>query len=171
MCASLAFQERRIAGRAPGYDADGMDVAVSKRSREHGLVLLIALALPAALFAVTRLLLHPDPRGWGTHEQLGFKPCFPMAHWNVPCPGCGVTTALALLARGDLLAALRTQPFGLVVATTALGGAFWALSGHVRGRDLAGELAQVAWKRWGRVLATLAVLAWLYKLAVVRMGP
>jgi hypothetical protein len=137
------------------------------RSREHWIVLACALALPVALLVLGGAL-RPDPRGWGTHEQLGFRPCFPMRHWNFPCPGCGVTTSIALVAHGAPLAALRTQPFGLVALGAALVAAGWALTGHARGRDLHGELPRAAWRRWISLLATLALLAWCYKLALTR---
>lgn len=137
------------------------------RSREHRLVLLLALAAPLALLALGRLL-EPDPRGWGTHEQLGFRACYPMAHWNVPCPGCGVTTAVALALHGAPLASLRAQPLGLVTLAGAGLVALWALRGHARGRDLFAELPGLPWKRLGAGLGALAACAWLYKLALVR---
>lgn len=144
-----------------------MHSARSARSREHWIVLLCALALPLALLVLGRFL-SPDPRGWGTHEQLGFQACLPMSLWNIPCPGCGVTTAIALAAHGQPLAGLRAQPFGLVVLAAAAGAALWATVGHARGRDLHREFARVAWRRWGSALATLGLLAWLYKLGLVR---
>ena len=137
------------------------------RSREHGIVLLLALAAPLALLALG-LFLEPDPRGWGTHEQLGFRPCWPMTHWNVPCPGCGVTTAVALAAHGRPLESLRTQPFGLVLLAGALSMSLWALAGHVQRRDRYADLSGLPWKRLGSTLALLASFAWLYKLALVR---
>ena len=144
-----------------------MEATRLARSREHWLVLACALALPLALLVLGGLL-RPDPRGWGTHEQLGFRPCLPMRKWNFPCPGCGVTTSIALVAHGSLLAALRAQPFGLVAFVTSLAGAAWGLVGHARGRDLRAELPRVVTRRSVSVLATLALLAWIYKIAVVR---
>ena len=61
-------------------------------------------------------------------------------------------------------------PFGLVVLVAALSAALWALAGHARGRDLHADLTSLRWKRIGRVLALLALLAWLYKLALARDG-
>src|SRR5262245_51976245 len=144
-----------------------MESARLARSRGHWGLLAGALALPVALLVLARFL-HPDPRGWGTHEQLGFRPCLPMRLWNFPCPGCGVTTSIALAAHGRPLAALYTQPFGLVALATALVGAGWAIVGHARGRDLQAELPRVDWRRWGARLVTLALLAWCYKIALVR---
>lgn len=136
-------------------------------SREHHLVLVACLAAPVALF-VLGLALRPDPRGWGTHEQLGFRPCYPMSRWNLPCPGCGVTTSVALVARGEILAALRTQPLGPLVVLAALAGAGWALHGHWRARALAGELARLPWGVLARIAGALTLLAWLYKAATTR---
>lgn len=128
------------------------------------LLLATSLLAPLVLFALGRFL-EPDPRGWGTHEQLGFRPCWPMTHWNVPCPGCGVTTAVALAAHGRVLDSLRAQPFGLVLLAGMLTATLWALAGHLCGRDLHAELPRLPWKAFAKVLAWLALLAWLYTLA------
>ncbi|HEX6881758.1 MAG TPA: DUF2752 domain-containing protein [Planctomycetota bacterium] len=141
-----------------------------RRSREHALVLVALLAAPLVLLGLGRAL-EPDPRGWGTHEQLGFRPCTPMTRWNVPCPGCGVTTALALSARGAVPAAFRTQPLGPLLVLASLAAAGWALAGHRRGRDLADELAGLRWRFLAGLSGLLLLLAWLYKLAVVRGWP
>ncbi len=137
------------------------------RSREHWVVLGCALLAPLALGTLA-LVLEPDPRGWGTHEQLGFRPCFPMQHWNLPCPGCGVTTAITLAARGHVLAALRTQPFGPLLVAASLGFLVWSLALHLARRDLWSELRR--WNAravWTALLAP-ALLAWLYKMALTR---
>jgi hypothetical protein len=146
---------------------DAVETVRPQRSHEHALVLVLCLAAPVALLALG-LFLEPDPRGWGTHEQLGFQPCWPMTHWNVPCPGCGVTTAVALAAHGQPLESLRVQPFGLVVLLAGCAAALWALVQHRRGMDLYCALSTVPWKRWGGMLATTVLLAWAYKLARVR---
>lgn len=130
-------------------------------------MLVLCLAAPLALLGLGRAL-RPDPRGWGTHEQLGFRSCYPMSHWNVPCPGCGVTTSVALVARGELGSALRAQPLGPLLVLATLGGAGWALIGHQRGRDLGDELARLRWRRVARLAALALALAWAFKLAVVR---
>ncbi len=132
-------------------------------------MLLVALSAPLFLLGLG-LFLEPDARGWGTHEQLGFRPCWPMRQWNLPCPGCGVTTAVTLAAHGRPLASLRTQPFGLVLFAATLAAAAWALAGHARGRDLYAELPGLPWKRLVVLFGALALLAWLYKLALARGG-
>src|SRR3954447_16098360 len=37
--------------------------------------------------------LRPDPRGMGTHQQLGLPPCTFYLYTDVPCPSCGMTTS------------------------------------------------------------------------------
>ena len=130
-------------------------------------MLVACLAAPLALFVLGRAL-EPDPRGWGTHEQLGFQPCWPMAHWNVPCPGCGVTTAVALAMHGRPMESLATQPFGAVLIAGTVAAAVWALASHAGGRDLAVALPHRPWKRLGSAFALLALLGWGYKLARAR---
>ena len=130
-------------------------------------MLSFMLALPLGLVALGAVL-EPDPRGWGTHEQLGFQPCWPMSSLDTPCPGCGVTTAIALAVHGQPWASFLTQPFGWVALVGALTGAWWALRAHVRERDLFAELPYQPWKRVGLVLGSAMLAAWLYKLALVR---
>src|SRR5262249_29566763 len=61
---------------------------------------------------VTSFVLIPDPRGFGTHEQLHLPPC--LFHWltGAPCPACGLTTSFAYLAKGQFWMGLKTHPMG-----------------------------------------------------------
>jgi hypothetical protein len=140
---------------------------VRERSKEHWIVLALAWIALAGTFSAGAVL-EPDPRGWGTHQQLGFRPCLPMVLWNVPCPGCGVTTAVALAVHGEARASLRAQPFGLVTLGVLAAFAVWSSAQHVRGRDVWLESKRIAWKRWGSLLGTAALVAWVYKIALVR---
>jgi hypothetical protein len=54
--------------------------------------------------------LQPDPRGFGTHQQLGFPPCSFRLIFGQICPTCGGTTCFALFVRGEWQAALRANP-------------------------------------------------------------
>lgn len=142
----------------------------SRRTAEHRL-LVGAVVLGLLALVGLGVFLEPDARGYGTHERLGFAPCLPMERWNVPCPGCGVTTAVTHAAHGELGASLRVQPFGLLLFVGSLGFAGWALTAHLRGRDLWLELRALprrGWARVGGVVGVLFVAAWVYKLAAVR---
>jgi hypothetical protein len=109
--------------------------------------------------------LTPAEAGHGTHEQVGLPACVWPVVFGVPCPTCGMTTAFARAADGDLLGSLRAQPFGFLLAL-GTAGAFWvALYGSVGG-SRAGEVYGTMLRPkvlWG--LAALAAAAWAYKIA------
>jgi hypothetical protein len=67
-----------------------------------------------AVLGVSRFL-TPDPRGFGTHEQLGMLPCASMKLFNIPCPFCGMTTSFSLMAHGNFEAAFWNQPAALML--------------------------------------------------------
>ena len=135
------------------------------RSYEHWLLLAGGLASPLVLLGM-RLFFEPDPRGHGTHEQLGLRPCWTMEAFEVPCPGCGVTTATTLAVRGRLLESLETQPLGVVMIALGLVTTVWSVRGHARGRDLwRDELRGPRAWRVGGALLVLMTLAWIWKLA------
>lgn len=65
--------------------------------------------------------LNPDPRGHGTHEQLGWgkfrlAPCGMVISTGYPCPTCGMTTAFAYTMRGNWVRAVAAQPSGFLLA-------------------------------------------------------
>ncbi|MCB9881574.1 MAG: DUF2752 domain-containing protein [Planctomycetes bacterium] len=103
---------------------------------------LAGLALLVWLFVAT----DPDPRGFGTHEQLGMQPCsWPMLYGE-PCPTCGVTTAASLVAHLRPIEAMRVQPFGAVLALGLIVFLIAAGSYAIRGQSL---VARVALWPWG----------------------
>ena len=137
------------------------------KSIEHWLILGAALVGIAAL-VVLGVWLDPDPRGFGTHEKLGLPPCTPMHLWNVPCPGCGVTTAVSLAAHGHLWPAFTTQPFGLLIAIGIPLFVLWCVVHTLRGRDLNHEVGRMRVGLLWIGVAAVMVASWGYKLAVVR---
>lgn len=60
--------------------------------------------------------LEPDPRGFGTHQQLGLPGCSFRMLTGISCPHCGMTTSFAWLVRGDLPASIRANPGGILLA-------------------------------------------------------
>jgi len=143
--------------------------AAPRRGAAHACVLALACLAPLALFALA-LLLEPDARGFGTHEQLGAGPCPPLARWNVPCPGCGVTTAFVHAAQGEPWRALSAQPLGFALALAAALAAPLALVLHLRGRDLGLLAARALASRAPFALALFVAACWLYKIARVQLG-
>jgi hypothetical protein len=102
------------------------------------------LALLAAAAWMT-----PDPRGHGTHQQLGLFPCTFEVLFGLPCPTCGMTTAWAHLVRGQLIGAFRANVGGTLLAVAAAVGAPWLLASAVRGRWL-------GWRPSGNLVAIVA---------------
>ena len=74
--------------------------------------------------------------------------CLFRAVTGVPCPGCGLTRAIARLARGDLAQAVTLHPLAPLLAAEAVGA--WGLWGLV----LAGWVRKPAER-------PLLVLLWL----------
>ncbi|HEY2158660.1 MAG TPA: DUF2752 domain-containing protein, partial [Isosphaeraceae bacterium] len=117
--------------RSPGITAGG---GIGRRAGEDsprlgaiaraGLLALAAVLI--GLFA-TAGRLSPDPRGYGTHEQLGLSPCAILRLTGRPCPTCGMTTSFAWLARGDPARAWRANPAGLLAAVVGAGLVPWLL--------------------------------------------
>ncbi len=110
---------------------------------------------------------EPDPRGLGTHEQLGARPCSMIRWFDLPCPGCGVTTSVTLATHGDFWASFANQPFGFLAF--ALGALFslWAPIAHFLGRNLYLDLMRVLSKRVMLGLLLFVLAAWIYKMRLM----
>ncbi|MBK7406051.1 MAG: DUF2752 domain-containing protein [Phycisphaerales bacterium] len=126
----------------------------------------LALALCAACVVLLSVAawLRPSPEGHGTHEQLGLPPCAWAEAFGKPCATCGMTTAFACAAHGDLVGSARVQPFGfllsLLVAATAWG------AGHVAatGSRLGESAVRLLTPRVAIGLVGLLLAAWAYKM-------
>jgi hypothetical protein len=134
--------------------ADGL-----ARRRWAGGAMALGAALPLGLAAA----LTPAEGGLGTHEQLNLPPCSWISMADLPCPTCGMTTAFAHAADGNLPASFMAQPLGFLLAlATAMAlflGTYVALTGSLILRH-AGRLLtpRAAW-----AFAALAMLAWGFK--------
>ncbi len=135
------------------------------RSALHWPAFALAWALPLVLFLLRRFT-EPDPSGAATHEQLGLDPCRFRQLFEVPCPGCGVTTAVSHVAHGEPLQALLTQPLGFVIGLLALLLPLVASLRVLAGADLGADLTRVARPRLAIFAAALVLGAWAYKLSV-----
>ncbi len=121
------------------------------------------------LFAVASRL-EPATDGVGTHEQLGLVPCGMMMNLGVPCPTCGMTTAFAHAARGQLASAFHAQPAGLALAI-AIGLAAIAAGGTL----VTGRTYRVNWFRLspagiGFGVIGLLLFGWVYKIVTTLVG-
>lgn len=120
----------------------------------------VGIAASVAFGALARI--QPDPRGYGSHEQLGMDACSWPVVYGIPCPTCGCTTAACLLVHGRIVEAFATQPFGAAVAAFGTLVGVHAVLCLLRGRSFADLI--VRWPFWrfvgGGIL--LLLLAWAY---------
>lgn len=136
--------------------------ARSSRSARVGAA-LFALACLAVL--VLAAWLEPSPEGHGTHTRMGMSPCTWVVLFDRPCPTCGMTTAFAHAARGDVARSFLAQPLGMVLAF-ATAGAFWIAS-HVAvtGSTIHRIGGAVGGRRLSWLLVGSLLAAWVFKLA------
>ena len=127
-----------------------------------------ATAICAAAILGLAAWLDPSPEGLGTHSQLAMPPCGWILMADVPCPTCGMTTAFASAADGDLVAALWAQPMGavaaLAVAMALVVGLYTAVTGS--------RVAVLFTRLWSRRTAWALGLglggAWNYKIIIYK---
>ena len=139
--------------------------------RVHSRKPLVARSIAALLLAGSTALLaaafwiQPDPRGIGSHQQLGMPPCVSIVLFGVSCPTCGMTTAFAHTVRGELWSAFNAQPAGFLLALATI-----AAAGLSLGTLLTGKVWHVNWYRVPPTRVTVAVLlivlgGWIFKIA------
>lgn len=125
---------------------------------------LLGIAFFCAMVLGVAGLLHPDPRGYGTHEQLGLLRCGFKHLTGWPCPTCGMTTAFAWAVRGDLALAWSVQPFAAVLALlTPIVGLVCA-GFALANRSLSARLGPGFWFWSLWVTAAGLLTAWLSKI-------
>jgi hypothetical protein len=131
----------------------------------RGRLLLAACGLAAIVLLVTAQRLTPDPRGLGTHEQLGLSACgfTRLTGWR--CPTCGMTTSWSHAARGDVGSALAASGGGTILFAIALLAAPWALASAIAGRWLIQRPTTPVLLGIGGAWLAVTVLDWVRRLA------
>ncbi len=89
-------------------------------ARQRGIAALVASAV-VVLFVGLWLAQRV-----GFDFGLLFGPCGMKQRWGLPCPTCGMTTAVLAFARGAFLTAFYTQPAGAFLCSMLVLGAFFA---------------------------------------------
>ena len=124
--------------------------------------LAIAAACWAALFVARSLT--PQPGGHGTHEQLNLPSCTFLARTGWPCPSCGLTTSVSAMTHGNVIAAFKAHPFGVVLAPMILLLAAVGTIELATGRAAFGVLRPGLWWAWAGLLGMFA--GWGGKIAI-----
>jgi hypothetical protein len=114
--------------------------------------------------------LQPSAAGHGTHTQLGLPGCGFLALTGLPCPGCGLTTSFAWLARGALMPALNANPMGVPLFVATLAGVPTGLWGLWRGWSVAGFAQRVPTRAAVWLLGGGLLLAWSSKLLALAIA-
>jgi hypothetical protein len=140
-----------------------LDARLSPRERFTSLVIGLVAASPVVVAA----FLRADPSGLGTHVQLGMPTCTWPTALGITCPSCGMTTAFAHAAAGDLIASLRTQPMGFLLAVLATSAALLGLLGAATGSRLGYWLCRSPGRAGWWTIGTIAFASWL--LTTVRL--
>jgi len=145
--------------------ADVVDPGARLRRR---LVAALAVLASGTLLGLAAWM-QPASEGLGTHEQLGLPECGWILTMNLPCPTCGMTTAFAHAADGDLRSSLVTQPMG---AMLALGTAVMFVAALITLVSGTGVFVQLAGRSWTTrtpwAIAGLLLIAWAWKMATHR---
>lgn len=97
---------------------------------------MVVSAIGLATVILVARTLRPDPRGFGTHTQLGLAPCTFATITGRRCPTCGMTTSFAWFTRGRFDRSWQANPAGSLLAPTCLVLIPWLLIGAARGRPL-----------------------------------
>lgn len=99
-------------------------------------LVLMTLASVLAAMLATAWRLSPDPRGMGTHQQLGLAPCTVVQWFGIRCPSCGMTTSWTHAMHGELIQAARVNAGGTLLALVSMVSVPWLLAAGVAGRWL-----------------------------------
>lgn len=108
--------------------------------------------------------LSPDPRGFGTHEQLGAAPCGMLIVTGLPCPTCGMTTAFSYTVRGQWIRAFWAQPAGFVLALGTAAMALAAIWAVFRARWPQVNIWWLTPYRFFMGLLVLILAGWVFKI-------
>ena len=108
--------------------ADGYPIGPGSR------VLLVLWSLFLCGGFLLAASMKPDPRGYGTHQSLGFPPCTFQVLFNIPCPSCGMTTSFSHFTRGEFVPAARANIAGLMLAVTCFIQIPWCWISAAKGR-------------------------------------
>ena len=128
-------------------------------------MVLAALGLVLVLL-VGALKLEPNPKGHGTHMQLGLPPC--NFYWvtGVRCPSCGMTTAFAWVVRGRLDNALYANPAGVLLAVTSFVLIPWLILSAAMGRVIGFRSLEAPLIGLVVTVVTVSLLSWMVRLVL-----
>ena len=111
-------------------DTEAVSGAILSRG-ERGFLFVLATGIVSVM--AIAVWLTPDPRGFGTHLQLGLPECGFRSVFGVSCPHCGMTTSFAWFVRGHWRRSFQVNPAGLMLAVSVVVLCPWFFAVAVRG--------------------------------------
>jgi hypothetical protein len=128
-------------------------------------VLLLAAAGTLGLWGIARRL-EPDPRGFGTHTQLGMRPCSFLRITGRLCPTCGMTTSFAWFVRGRIARSWQANPAGSVLALVSFPLSVWLVLSAVANKPAGFRSLSRPLLFLLVVAVVLSLVSWLVRLIV-----
>ena len=125
---------------------------VNPRPRSMWLRFVAMLVVPPLVWALARYDLLP-------HVPI----CMFQNMTGRPCPGCGMTRSILLLARGDVIGSLRMHPLGVPLAALFVGALVGTAAGLLRGGDPVSRFLERRGVALVISLIVLFVAAWLVR--------
>lgn len=150
----------RIPALAEAPEVRARPVPADRQTR----ILAGLAALAGLIVLAVAVRLTPDPRGFGTHRQLGVQPCGMLVTTGLPCPTCGMTTAFSYMVRGRLIRAFMSQPAGLALGLSTIVGVVIGLRLALVGRGPRLDRFGITPFRLFLALLILLVAGWGFKL-------
>ena len=123
---------------------------------------LVVVLIGGMLLGVAFGLL-PSTSGHGTHVQLGMQSCSFLARTGYPCFGCGMTTSISAMTRGQIGLAFRAQPFGAMLCIGVFLAVIIGAIQIIIGKNLFRAIHPRIWWIW--IVAGTWLLGWAYKVA------
>jgi hypothetical protein len=161
----------RISIQNPKSKIQNEVIAKPDTSHRANKTLVVRTAHSCAVLGLAAILLlslwfKPDPRGLGTHEQLWLRPCSSYALTGLPCPFCGMTTAFAHMARGEIRDAALAQPAGALGFIACVALLPIAIGAAISGKNAIGAATKLPWGKLSWIFGVMMAASWLFKIAV-----
>lgn len=126
--------------------------------------LLVGGGLIGMTLLLTSFRLSPDPKGLGTHRQLGFPQCTFIEFFQIPCPTCGMTTSWSYLTKGRIIQAFRVNSGGTMLGILTMVTAPWLLVSGLRGFWWPGKPEMVSVFFITLAIAVVTIAQWLIRI-------
>ncbi len=123
-----------------------------------------SLFLGGGFILLLSYFLTPDPRGFGTHQQLFLPPCPFRWLTHLPCPSCGLTTSFAYFAKGDWIAAWKTHPLGPILFIFLVLFELFVLKSLLQGSSLRENLKKIFTLPLAVYLIIGVIMQWIFRL-------